>query len=63
MSNYTRATNDLLGGDFTIKPTSITDLIRIMADSGYAVNVVPDSDRYQEWLRVIVTETKSDFYK
>ena len=63
MSNYTRATSDLLMGDFKIKPTGLPDLIRVMNDSGYAVNIVPDSDRYDEWLRIIITEAKGSFYE
>ena len=62
MSNYTRATSDLLVGDFKIKPTGVGDLIRVLNDSGYAVNVVPDRDRYEEWLRCIITESKGSFY-
>lgn len=63
MSNYTKATSDLLVGDFKIKPTGLSDLIRVMSDSGYAINVVPEQDRYDEWYRIIVTEAKGDFYK
>ena len=63
MSNYTKATNDLLMGDFTVKPTGLSDLIRVLTHSGYAVNVVPDGDRYNEWYRIIVTEAKGNFYK
>jgi hypothetical protein len=63
MSNYTKATSDLLVGDFKIKPTGLSDLIRVMSDSGYAINVVPEQDRYDDWYRIIVTEAKGDFYK
>ena len=39
MSNYTRAHNDLLVGDFVIKTSGLASLITVMNNSGYAAQI------------------------